>query len=173
MLQAANSLQLCRFIQADLDTFRPKLSTTPSFSTPEALSSSFDYAAPTTDPNFPKSLYLIQPLFEAYELNPVALTAQASVPIPEGLDLDLWITEPPREVVPEGQGEQTVKKGKKGKGKDGSGNRVKSGKKRQKAVEMTENGDVLIPAEAETPEEAAERAKVNHHSSHFSTPKPH
>lgn len=142
---------------------------TPGFSTPEASSSSFDHATPTTDPDFPKSLYLIQPLFEAYELNPVALTAQTSVPIPEGLDLDVWIIEPPREVVPEELGERTVKKGKKGKGKDGGGSKVKSGKKRQKAVELIEDGEVLIPAEAETPEEAAERVRVRR-SSHSSTP---
>ena len=116
-------------------------------------------------------MYLIQPLFEAYELNPVALTAQTSVPIPEGLDLDVWITEPPREVVPEELRERMLKKGKKGKGKDGSGSRVKSGKKRQEAVGLVENGDVLTPAEAaETPEEAAERAKVSH--SYFLTPHP-
>merc|ERR1711899_568571 len=34
-------------------------------------------------------------LFFADELNPVAPKAQKKVPIPEGLDLDAWINEPP------------------------------------------------------------------------------
>ena len=36
-------------------------------------------------------------VFFAGELNPVALKAQKKVPIPEGLDLDAWINEPPPE----------------------------------------------------------------------------
>lgn len=33
-------------------------------------------------------------LFCAYELNPVAPKAQKKVPVPEGLDLDVWINDP-------------------------------------------------------------------------------
>ena len=36
-------------------------------------------------------------VFFAGELNPVAPKAQKKVPIPEGLDLDAWINEPPAE----------------------------------------------------------------------------
>ena len=39
-------------------------------------------------------------LFFADELNPVAPKAQKKVPIPEGLDLDAWINEPPSESEP-------------------------------------------------------------------------
>ena len=48
---------------------------------------------PTSEPHFPKSLYLIQPLFATYPLNPVAPEAQASVAVPKGLDLNAWIGE--------------------------------------------------------------------------------
>lgn len=47
------------------------------------------------EPDYPKSLFLLQPLFSAHELNAVGSSAQAAVPIPEGLDLD-------RDIVPGG-----------------------------------------------------------------------
>ncbi|KAH0591305.1 AP-3 complex subunit delta-1 [Termitomyces sp. J132] len=140
--RAANFIQLFRFIQADLDAHRPKPST--------PLSS--DYSGlDTPSPRYPKSLYLIEPLTTIYELNPVATNAQASVPIPEGLDLDAWIVPPPQQIVADPPPDK--KKGKKGKGKD---NKPKSSKKKKK-VEV-EDGDELAPVE-ETPEEIAERAK--------------
>merc|ERR1711971_775526 len=42
-------------------------------------------------------------LFFAGELNPVAPKAQKKVPIPEGLDLDAWINEPPSESEPDSE----------------------------------------------------------------------
>ena len=36
-------------------------------------------------------------IFYAGELNPVAAKAQKKVPVPEGLDLEAWINEPPAE----------------------------------------------------------------------------
>ena len=36
-------------------------------------------------------------IFYAGELNPVASKAQKKVPVPEGLDLDAWINDPPLE----------------------------------------------------------------------------
>ncbi|GLB43563.1 putative part of the AP-3 complex, an adaptor-related complex which is not clathrin-associated [Lyophyllum shimeji] len=150
--RAANSLQLFRFIQADLEAHRPKPPTTPGFATPD-----LDISA---EPRFPKSLYLIQPLSATYELNPVATNAQASVPTPEGLDLDAWIVPPPREAVPEEPAERKVKKGKKGKAKEGAEGKIKRSKKKQQQDEMV-YGDVLTPAEpeVETPEEIAARAR--------------
>lgn len=56
----------------------------------DASTSSFDPVG-TTEPSFPKSLLLLDPLFTPYTLNPVAPEAQSSVPVPEGLDLDAWI----------------------------------------------------------------------------------
>ena len=43
-------------------------------------------------------------MFFAGELNPVAPKAQRKVPVPEGLDLDAWINEPPPE--PEDEDEE-------------------------------------------------------------------
>ena len=88
-------LQLFRFIDADLNSFRPKIS---SLDLPDDNVSGF---APEDDLHFPKSLYLIQPL-SSYQLNPVAKVAQASVPVPEGLDLDAWIVHPPEDPVQDG-----------------------------------------------------------------------
>ena len=111
---------------------------------------------------FPKSLYLIQPLFTPYELNPVAATAQASVVPPEGLNLDAWFVEPPPDVTSYVQADDDAvvvktRKIKKGKAKDLVSNANLSGKKTSK------NGDVaLITMESdfETPEEIAQRDKV-------------
>jgi AP-3 complex subunit delta len=93
------------------------------------------------------------------------LHAQASVPIPDGLDLDAWIVPPPpeeREIdtthdLDDTSAEKKIKKSKKGKEKtkERNGTSTKSKKDRNQ-------GDVLAPAEepAETPEEVAEREKV-------------
>lgn len=152
-------MQLFNFIRADLNAHRPKPQ---GFSLP-VPSTSFDPIA-STELRFPKSLYLIQPLFGSYELNPVALSAQASVSVPEGLNLDAWIVTPPREVVPAAEElpEKKIKKGKKGKAKEMDGSSLMSGRKRLK---QEKNGDLLTPAEPEieTPEEQAERARVRVH----------
>ena len=111
---------------------------------------------------FPKSLYLIQPLVNPYELNPVAATAQASVVPPEGLNLDAWFVEPPPEATPFVQAVDAdvvkTKKTKKGKGKDLVSNVNLSVKKSSK------NGDGAlintVESDLETPEEIAERDKV-------------
>lgn len=114
---------------------------------------------------------MIHPLFAAYELNPVSVNAQASVPVPEGLDLDAWIVPPPREVrtVEEDEtGDRKGKKSKTGKGKakakDVNG-KTKSGKKKQREEH---DSVVLTPAEpeVETPEEKEERKRVSHLRSH-------
>lgn len=161
--KAANTLQLFNFIQADLNAHRSKPQTSPRFSSP-VTATSFDPIAPA-EPHFPKSLYLIQPLFSSYELNPVALAAQASVPVPEGLDLDAWIVPPPRESTPalEESSGKRPKKSKKGKGKEVDGNNPRSGRKTHK---QEEDSNLLAPAppETETPEEKAERARVRTHS---------
>ncbi|KAK7063926.1 AP-3 complex subunit delta [Favolaschia claudopus] len=152
--RAANTVQLFGFIQADLKAYKPKPADNP-FS---EASSSFDPIG--GEPRFPKSLYLLQPLHEAYELNPVALTAQASVPIPDGLDLDAWIVPPPQEpvVAIEPDYEAKVRKIKKGKAKEVNGNKVKNGKKKHKEEG---NGVVLITREPDDEiENAEERERV-------------
>jgi AP-3 complex subunit delta-1 len=134
ILQAANTIQLFTFIKKDLGTHHPQSDSGSSF---QDATSSFD---PIAEPHFPKSLYLIRPLFTTYELNPVASTAQASVPIPEGLDLDAWIVPSQQDhVVDEDEDADDVvrksKKSKKGKGKETNGTRVKSGKRRKRDEE--------------------------------------
>ncbi|KAF7337542.1 AP-3 complex subunit delta [Mycena sanguinolenta] len=152
--RAANTVQLFTFIQADLNAYRPKPVDNPF----AEASSSFDPIA--GEPRFPKSLYLLEPLHGAYELNPVAFAAQASVPIPDGLDLDVWFVPPPPEPTPQVDSESKVRKVKKGKGKEVNGGKAKNGKKKHKGEE--ENGVVLAPPdhedEIETPEER-ERAR--------------
>ncbi|KAG6820671.1 hypothetical protein H0H93_013522 [Arthromyces matolae] len=141
--RAANSLQLFRFIRADLEAHQAK-----------PVSQALDSA----EPLFPKSLYLIEPLSAAYELNLVAANAQASVPVPDGLDLDAWIVPPPPEVVSDKPMDRK-KKTKKGKSKEEDETGIKASKKKKKKAEI-ENRDILIPVEIEeTPEEIAERAK--------------
>ncbi|KDR85547.1 hypothetical protein GALMADRAFT_53684 [Galerina marginata CBS 339.88] len=155
--RAANTVQLFAFIQADLNSYRPGSDHTPAV--PLAGPSTIDgFALPET-PRFPKSLYLIQPLFGVYELNPVALNAQGSVAVPEGLDLDAWIVPPPREAShPDNNGDgEKKKKSKKGKGKDVASSA--SGKKKK----VQEDGDriVLTPVNSdhESPEDRIQREK--------------
>jgi AP-3 complex subunit delta len=158
--QAANTLQLFTLVNADLKSFHPK----PDSTTP---GSSFDPLA-SVEPRFPKSLYLIQPLFSAYELNPVAPNAQGNVPIPEGLDLDAWIIPPPQDPVtledanePE---ERRTKRSKKGKGKEVNG-KPKSGKhKRQEVVDNTVSASAPsdLQPEVDTAEDRAETERVCH-----------
>jgi AP-3 complex subunit delta-1 len=118
---------------------------------------------PVLEPSFPKSLYLIQPLFSSHELNPVASIAQASVPVPDGLDLDAWIVPSMQDrVAEEGDDgdvtERKIKRNKKGKEKESaSRTKVKSGKKKQKEEGYREE---LAPQEEETAEEKAERERV-------------
>jgi len=135
---------------------RPKLENGAGF---QDATSSFD---PIAEPRFPKSLYLIRPLFTSHELNPVALVAQASVPIPDGLDLDAWIIPSQQERVVEEDEEDVVrkvKKSKKGKGKETNGVKSKNGKRKQKDDEPRD--DYTPGPEIETTEERAERERVS------------
>ncbi|KAF8203875.1 adaptin N terminal region-domain-containing protein [Pholiota molesta] len=149
--RAANTLELFSFIAADLSSHRSRSDIASSNPFSES-SSAQDESTSSDELRFPKSLYLIQPLFSGYELNPVATNAQASVPVPEGLDLDAWIVPPPREVVQvkadEGDDdhEKKAKKSKKGKGKNVESTAI--GKKRK----TKENGNqvLLLPIESDT-----------------------
>ncbi|KAE9401969.1 Ap3d1 protein [Gymnopus androsaceus JB14] len=142
--RAANTLQLFSFILADLNAYRPRM-------TENALdesSASFAESTFSAEPFFPKSLFLIHPLFSSYELNPVAQYAQESVPVPEGLDLDAWIVPPRLEPMENGD----KKEGGKGK------------KKQQEENGNGYNEDELVTltpqeAEVETEEERVERER--------------
>lgn len=99
-----------------------------------------------------------------YPLNPVASTAQANIPIPEGLDLDKWIVPPPKSILPTtvSQEEERGRRPKKKKGKQKEAN----GKVKQKTTNKLLQEDALTPA-PETEEEKAERERV---SSLYSAP---
>lgn len=160
MLQAANTLQLFAFIRADLATFKPKPKPPPQSEFEIGFSNGFaEPPGSPLEPNFPKSLFLIRPLNSSYELNPVAREAQASVPIPEGLDLDPWIIAPPREDIVstvDGTTNGAPKK-KKGKGKEKMGKetgKAKSGKTKAISLVDVESGD--------TADEKAELERVSH-----------
>ncbi|EPS94094.1 hypothetical protein FOMPIDRAFT_93373 [Fomitopsis schrenkii] len=93
-IEAAEMVNLFTFVQADLAAYRPK--TDAGFDMSISLGAGFGDGfnevgfgdAPSQDPGFPKSLYLIRPLFSAYELNAVAAEAQSLVEILEDLNLD-------------------------------------------------------------------------------------
>jgi len=90
--RAFELVQLLNFIDADLRNHQPPKSSDTEIDVP-AVEGGFeaddaDNKDADTNPPYPKSLFLLQPLFTAYELNAVAPQAQYAVPIPEGLDLD-------------------------------------------------------------------------------------
>jgi AP-3 complex subunit delta-1 len=60
---------------------------------PEGIAEGFA-ASEDSAPTYPKSLFLLLPLFDSYELNPVGYKAQERVSLPEGLDLDAPIVDP-------------------------------------------------------------------------------
>ncbi|KAJ3813936.1 adaptin N terminal region-domain-containing protein [Lentinula aff. lateritia] len=152
--RAANTLQLFNFILADLNSYRPRSTGNPF----DESSSSYANSDVISEPRFPKSLFIIQPLFSSYELNPVAQHAQESVPIPEGLDLDAWIVPPPADPLsPLERGEKKAKrKIKREKGKDGVSGSSNKGKKKQREENGQDHGYngnglvTLIPLESET-----------------------
>ncbi|WVQ79529.1 hypothetical protein IAT38_001628 [Cryptococcus sp. DSM 104549] len=96
--------QLLGFVQADLQHHTPPkeepIRSSSKSDIPELEGGFADTDSPssgdnTSDPPYPKSLFLFQPLFTSHELNAVALHAQGSVHLPPGLDLD-------SEIVPGG-----------------------------------------------------------------------
>ena len=125
----------------------------------------------TDELRFPKSLYLIQPLFSPYELNAVGATAQASVVPPDGLDLNAWFVEPPSVVIPDIPADDAevgkMKKSKKEKVRDLGSNASLSGKKASKR-----NGggalNNIMASNVETAEEITQREKVGNQTSWLS-----
>lgn len=89
--RAAELLILLSFVEADLTTHVPPKADG-NADVPD-VEGGFEESK--SDPPYPKSLFLFQPLFNSHELNAVAYKAQAAARIPEGLDLD-------RDIVPAG-----------------------------------------------------------------------
>jgi AP-3 complex subunit delta-1 len=141
-MQASNALQLFDFVSADINSYQPK-------GLPSADSSAtlIGDLPGSNEPTFPKSLYLIGPLFSSYELNTIASGAQASIPAPEGLDLDAWIV-PPRDPTPQPQqeSEEAMKKKKLKKGKGKAAGLSVNGKKKMKG---NGHADMLMPVESD------------------------
>ncbi|KAF9486404.1 Adaptor protein complex AP-3 delta subunit [Pholiota conissans] len=148
--RAANTVELFSFISADLSSYVPRSDV--SSNSFAGTSLALDESTLLEEPTFPKSLYLIQPLFSIYELNPVATNAQANVVVPEGLDIDAWIVPPPPQVSSnindDEDHEKKVKKVKKGKGK--SLESSVNGKKRTK-----NNGEKVVPLPIESENDTA------------------
>lgn len=91
-------------------------------------------------------------------MNPVGLTAQINIPVPEGLDLDEWIVPPPKTEKELGtENRPKTKKSKKAKEKDSDGSKVKGPKKKHREPEAEAS---TPPAEELTVEDMAERERV-------------
>lgn len=84
--------QLFTLIQSDLGQHQEKHPGRELDTTSDTDHDPTRQLSPAVD--YPKSLYLLLPLFTAYDMNPVGYKAQERVNIPEGLDLDAPIVEP-------------------------------------------------------------------------------
>ncbi|KAL5640003.1 hypothetical protein ACGC1H_007340 [Rhizoctonia solani] len=158
--RAANGLQLFRFIQADVMGYEARRAATANKPKEEPKSrdtqAESEDAQPETEtvlpepessePNYPKSMYLLQPLRVSFELNYVAPHAQSTVPVPDGLNLDAWIVPPPK-AMHFHEEEQPKKVKKKSKGKEKEKERDPTKKRKSKKAE-------------ETPEEKAAREQA-------------
>ncbi|KAH9849199.1 Ap3d1 protein [Lenzites betulinus] len=161
--RAAEALQLFAFVRADLAAHKPKPRAISLYG--DAGGSGFDEPA-TAEPRFPKSLFLLKPLFSAHPLNAVAHSAQESVPVPDGLDLDAWIVPWQEEAAPATELDDGVegKKVKRSKKKDrdtGKPKRKGKGKATHDDADFDEDGarSGSPSLAAETAEERAERER--------------
>ncbi|TFY69220.1 hypothetical protein EVJ58_g565 [Rhodofomes roseus] len=169
--RAAEMVNLFTFVRADLSAYRPKSDVGMDMAI--SISAGFGGGFGDTgfgdnnslDPGFPKSLYLIRPLFSAYELNAVAAEAQSLVEIPEDLNLDAWIVPPPREFTEPDESDDMVEPKKKKKSKKGKEKELGTGKSKGKSKSngQPDAGDAAGTAAAsrtaETAEERAERER--------------
>ncbi|EIW71741.1 hypothetical protein TREMEDRAFT_43040 [Tremella mesenterica DSM 1558] len=90
--RAFEILQLLSFVSADLTSHRPPVK--PSSSIPD-LEPGFGEPSSDSEPPYPKSLFLFQPLFTGWEMNALGYKAQESVRLPDDINLD-------SEIVPGG-----------------------------------------------------------------------
>ncbi|KAG8876261.1 AP-3 complex subunit delta [Tulasnella sp. 331] len=82
-------------------------------------------SADSAEPQYPKSLRLIAPMFSAYELNAVATEAQESIRLPLGLDLDFVIV--PDNIAYGDQARDVTRKKKKKKASGGGPENIRIG----------------------------------------------
>jgi len=171
--RAANILNLLSFIRADLAMHQPvaipepRPAQTQITFDPDAHAFARDEDAQDEDDeqlqhnlNFPKSLLLLQPLFSA----PLGRTAATPIPVPDGLDLDVWFVQPPKRAETE---VSQKPKGKRGKEKAGVADGDVTKKKRKKRKEnVGAEGDIVAPSTVATPpvetqEDGAEIERVS------------
>ncbi|KAJ9117176.1 hypothetical protein QFC20_000319 [Naganishia adeliensis] len=155
--RAVNFLQLFRLLEADLSASKPPsaerrsqdaFAAEPEFENAFAednANSDKNENGDSAQPNYPKSLFLLRPLFTGYEMNSIGYKAQESVKVPDDLDLEATLVdwtpdetldfEFPTETADDeedmGQGGganleelRRVLKGSSGKSKKGKGKRV-------------------------------------------------
>lgn len=90
--RASELSQLYGFVNADLQGhFPPPVASSSSTPVPDDIQGGFEDSnhKSNSNPPYPKSLFLLQPLFTSHELNTLAYKAQEAVRIPEGLNLDV------------------------------------------------------------------------------------
>ena len=100
-MQAINFLQLFRLLEADLSASKPPpaqrsqdtLAAEPGFENAFAEETPTTGNGSTDAPNYPKSLFLLRPLFTGYEMNSIGYKAQESVRLPDDLDLDATLVD--------------------------------------------------------------------------------
>lgn len=82
---------LLSFVEADLKSHNTLPTVVKNGDDIPGLEGGFEGSNDTSNPPYPKSLFLFQPLFTSHELNAVAISAQSSIRVPEGLDLEAEI----------------------------------------------------------------------------------
>lgn len=99
-----NFVQLFRLLDADLSSSKPPTAHTSSqdsYNAEPAYENAFAEECSTSEsnnkeveqPNYPKSLFLLRPLFTGYEINSIGYKAQESVKLPDDLDLDATLVD--------------------------------------------------------------------------------
>lgn len=94
-------MQLFRLLEADLSASKPPtgqraqetFGAEPGFENAFAEEAAKNTDDATNEPDYPKSLFLLRPLFTGYEMNSIGYKAQESVQLPEDLDLDATLVD--------------------------------------------------------------------------------
>jgi AP-3 complex subunit delta-1 len=164
--RAVEALQLLGFVDADLNSHVPPTRTAKATEDIPGMEGGFE-ASSDSQPSYPKSLFLFQPLFTTHELNAVAYKAQDAVRIPEGLNLDQDIVpgggfaDLPSEELESEEEEKGLDLGEGGGAgmeelrrvlREQDGKEKKKGRKKGKEKKV--EGEVM------SPEEKAEKARV-------------
>lgn len=159
--RAVEITQLLGFVNADLQSHVPPKHVVESI---PGMEGGFEAEAKSgADPSYPKSLYLLEPLFSAHELNSVGYRAQEAVRIPDGLNLDLTIVpnsgfsdEKEDELDTDSEPEEAIDLG------HGGGAGMDELRRVLREQDRSRKGKKKGKKEDETQEERAERLRVSH-----------